>query len=360
MKRIAFFLIMTAGVAALLLAQTDGDGVYWDGVPVFSDQSPASIVESFSQEGIASWYGAEFDGKPTASGEIFNSDLFTAAHPTLPFGTILTITNKQNNLRVTVRINDRGPFVAARIIDLSKAAAEVLDMLTTGTAPVILEQAAENAVLGPTIDISPPEISVEIPLVAAQPPIISPQEVIVPLEPIVPQESYVPVEVPVIVPTPTPAPSPTPSPPPVIVQETPPVPVTAVTPARPEPTVAPVPPRHEPAITPPPPRPETAAPAPGAPQVMYPAPPARILGGIPPANSTRFYRLQVGAYRVPRNAVDVFDKLKNAGLNPAYEQHGDIYRVVLPGLRAAEIPSIAQILGNIGFPEALIREETGR
>jgi len=355
MKRIVFFLIMTAGIAAFLLAQTDGDGVYWDGMPVFSSQSPANISENFSQEGIASWYGAEFDGKPTASGEIFDSSLFTAAHPILPFGTILTITNKQNNLRVTVRINDRGPFVSARIIDLSKAAAEVLDMLTTGTAPVILETAAENAVLGPTVDAAPAEIPVEIPLIVTQPPIISQQEVEVPLEPIVAQESVEPVEVPAIVatpipepiPEPIPAPIPAPIPPPAIVRETPPAPVAAVTPSRPEPTVTPTPPR-----------PETAAPAPRAPQV-YNAPPAKILGGIPPAGSTKFYRLQVGAFRIPRNAVDVFDKLKNAGLNPAYEQNGDIYRVVLPGLRAAEISSIAQTLGNIGFPEALIREEIG-
>jgi len=67
----------------------------------------------------------------------------------------------------------------------------------------------------------------------------------------------------------------------------------------------------------------------------------------------------VGAYRVPRNAVDAFNKLKNAGLNPAYEQNGDLYRVVLPALPAGEISSIAQTLGDSGFREALIREESG-
>jgi len=90
---------------------------------------------------------------------------------------------------------------------------------------------------------------------------------------------------------------------------------------------------------------------------VYSAPPAKIIGGIPPAGSTRQYRLQVGAFRVPRNAVEVFDRLKNAGLKPAYEQYNDLYRVVLAGLRATEIQAIAQILGNAGFPEALIREE---
>jgi len=93
----------------------------------------------FREEGIASWYGREFDGRPTASGETFDSSELTAAHPNLPFGTMLIVTNKHNNRSVTVRVNDRGPFVAARIIDVSRAAAEQLDMIVSGTAPVIVE-----------------------------------------------------------------------------------------------------------------------------------------------------------------------------------------------------------------------------
>jgi rare lipoprotein A len=94
-----------------------------------------------------------------------------------------------------------------------------------------------------------------------------------------------------------------------------------------------------------------------APPPVYPA--AEIIGGIPPAESTKSYRLQVGAYNAPRNAVDAFDKLRAVGLNPAYERHGDLYRVVLAGLSAGEIQSIAVKIGNAGFREALIREETG-
>jgi rare lipoprotein A len=104
-------------------------------------QAAAQGGELFRQEGIASWYGPEFDGRPTASGEIFNSAQYTAAHPTLPFGTVLLVTNRHNNKQITVTVNDRGPFVAARIIDVSRAAAEQLDMLLTGTAPVIIEGA---------------------------------------------------------------------------------------------------------------------------------------------------------------------------------------------------------------------------
>ncbi|MCL1991381.1 MAG: septal ring lytic transglycosylase RlpA family protein, partial [Spirochaetes bacterium] len=108
----------------------------------FSPQKAFSQpVESdfFRQEGIASWYGPEFDGRPTASGEIFNSALLTAAHPSLPFGTVVVVTNLHNGRSVQVRINDRGPFVHARIIDVSRAAAQELDMLITGTAPVVVE-----------------------------------------------------------------------------------------------------------------------------------------------------------------------------------------------------------------------------
>ena len=78
---------------------------------------------------------------------------------------------------------------------------------------------------------------------------------------------------------------------------------------------------------------------------------------MPSPQSTKLYRLQVGAYKIPNNAAEAFDKLKKAGLNPAYEQYRDYYRVILPRLRAQEIPLVAQTLGNIGYKEAVIREE---
>ncbi|MDR0387715.1 MAG: septal ring lytic transglycosylase RlpA family protein, partial [Treponema sp.] len=92
-------------------------------------QAPDSQFGIFTQEGVASWYGVEFGGRPTASGEIFTPSQLTAAHPTLPFGTMLKVTNKHNNKSVVVRVNDRGPFVSARIIDLSQGAAEQLDII---------------------------------------------------------------------------------------------------------------------------------------------------------------------------------------------------------------------------------------
>ncbi len=89
--------------------------------------------------GMASWYGPHFNGRRCANGEHFNMDAFTAANKTLPFNTRVRVINRRTGKSVIVRITDRGPYVAGRIIDLSKGAAKALGMLSSGTAPVILE-----------------------------------------------------------------------------------------------------------------------------------------------------------------------------------------------------------------------------
>ena len=94
---------------------------------------------SEEMEGLASWYGQPHHGRRAASGEVYNMHRLTAAHRTLPFDTIVLVHNKRNGREVNVRINDRGPFVKGRVIDLSYAAAKVLDMLKPGTAPVRLK-----------------------------------------------------------------------------------------------------------------------------------------------------------------------------------------------------------------------------
>jgi len=91
------------------------------------------------QTGVASYYGVPYHGRQTASGEVFNMKDSTAAHPTLKFGTKVKVTHLANNRSVTVRINDRGPFVKGRVIDLSQAAAEELQMIRTGLAEVKIE-----------------------------------------------------------------------------------------------------------------------------------------------------------------------------------------------------------------------------
>ncbi len=90
----------------------------------------------YVEEGVASWYGEEFHGRETANGETFDVGLMTAAHPTLALPSMVKVENLDNGKSITVRVNDRGPFVEGRIIDLSKAAAEKLGMMKTGKANV--------------------------------------------------------------------------------------------------------------------------------------------------------------------------------------------------------------------------------
>jgi len=243
----------------------------------------------FKQEGIASWYGGEFNGRPTASGEIFNDTAFTAAHPFLPFGTMLKITNTHNEKTVTVRVNDRGPFVAARIIDLSRSAALQLDMIRTGTAPVKVESLEE----------------VSLP---AKPGAIKPAPVAVPAAaPAAPATGSV---------LGFPAGA-------VIVSQT--VPSQAI----------------------------METPMAGFNGVV------RFQPAIPEGYTGKNYRVQVGSYRESRYAIEAYEKLKNAGLNPAYERYGEYCRVVLPGLKQEELSAVADRLGRAGFREAMLREELG-
>jgi rare lipoprotein A len=243
--------------------------------------SPSREFYPFRQEGIASWYGTEFEGHPTASGEVFNPNQLTAAHPTLPFGTILRITNTQNNRQVSVRVNDRGPFVNTRIIDVSRAAAEVLDMLITGTAPVVVETISAPATAGNSSAsaITEPWIA-PIPAVPALPP--------------------------------APAPA---------------APIPAAAPETATPQIAPVDPNA-----------------------------AVVKPGIPAFGTDKRYRVQVGAYKVTKNAVDTFDRVKGIGLEPSYERYEDYYRVVIGDVRAEDIQTLAGKLGSLGFREVLIRE----
>ena len=232
-------------------------------IPVYLN---AQGTDVFRQQGIASWYGIEFEGRPTASGELFNSSQLTAAHPSLPFGTMVIVTNQHNNKKVTVRINDRGPFVSARIIDVSRAAAEQIDMIVTGTAPVSVESIDRIVITQPDVNQSYKQ-----PLV----------------------ESAIPASVSTV----------------YHLQQ-------AITKFTPEIKIIP----------------------------------------------EKKYRLQIGSYKVAKNAIDTFEKLKNTGFNPAYERfingdNSEYFRVVLAGVRGKDIQQTAEKLGAAGFIEALIREE---
>jgi rare lipoprotein A len=269
---------------------------------------------------------------------------------------MLKVTNTHNNRSVVVRVNDRGPFVSARIIDLSQGAAEQLDMITTGTAPVKVESieaialpSSNGRTARPPAEeiLSPPATPLAGTSPASRPLAVRDLDA-----PVVAAQSRASAAIP-------PAPASVPVPEAVSVPETAaPVVADAFTgqPVQSPERVAPV-------------RQTTADPAARSPEQQMAAqpqvqpipapalPPAEIKPAIPPGGTGKSYRIQVGAYKVPRHAVDAFDKLKTAGLSPAYERSGDIYRVVLAGIRAEDVESIAGKLGSAGFPEAVIREE---
>ena len=113
------------------------------------------------QTGNASWYGDAFHGRLTANGEIYDRDSFTAAHPTMPLPSYARVTNLRNGRSIVVRINDRGPFVANRLIDLSYTAAAKLDMLREGTTLV------EVRTLVPGAPLPPPAVVVPTPTTRA-------------------------------------------------------------------------------------------------------------------------------------------------------------------------------------------------
>jgi len=153
MKRFVFFLLITVGIFGCASKKNQ--------IQVCSHKKPAIVLpearegrppnsysvngvsyyplpseEGFVQEGMASWYGKEFHGKKAATGEIFNMYDKTAAHKTLPFGTYVKVENLSNLREVIVRINDRGPFVKGRIIDLSHSAAREIGLVGPGVARV--------------------------------------------------------------------------------------------------------------------------------------------------------------------------------------------------------------------------------
>jgi rare lipoprotein A len=125
-----------ASVRYDLAVGSEGDLPPDDGVP--GDGPPGEVI----QRGGASWYGLQFHQRKTASGERFDMGAFTAAHKTLPFGTRLCVRSLVNGREVLVRVNDRGPYAAGRIIDLSQAAAEQLQMVGLGIKQVALTRVA--------------------------------------------------------------------------------------------------------------------------------------------------------------------------------------------------------------------------
>ncbi len=119
-----------------------------------SKESTSLIHYTDQGEMTASWYGPRFNGKKTANGEVFDQNSFTAAHKKYSFGTLLRITNPKNNKSVIVRVNDRGPYVTGRQLDLSKASAGTLGILDRGVVRVKVEQLSLKGVNFPVITLN--------------------------------------------------------------------------------------------------------------------------------------------------------------------------------------------------------------
>lgn len=148
MRLLRKFLSSSRYVVALVLLMTGvlysiGVQAKWRVLPFLKSSSAAESVNAANlavvQRGVGSWYGPRFHGRRTASGEIYNMNDFTAAHQTLPLGTVVRVTNELNGKSTLVRINDRGPYIDGRIIDLSFNAAKILDIVQPGTGDVTIE-----------------------------------------------------------------------------------------------------------------------------------------------------------------------------------------------------------------------------
>ncbi|MCB1043098.1 MAG: septal ring lytic transglycosylase RlpA family protein [Acidobacteria bacterium] len=127
-------------VFCCLLVTCGRKDVHRDGSIRLRGEKPISLrgaeAGELLQEGTASWYGPDFHGRQTANGERYDMDGMTAAHKTLPFGTVIKVVNRDNGKTAVLRVNDRGPFVAGRILDVSRGGARALGMIGPGTARV--------------------------------------------------------------------------------------------------------------------------------------------------------------------------------------------------------------------------------
>lgn len=135
MKRLVAMALLAVAVPAALAQEQGSDEDFNEAVALANATAAAMAAENTPlarlESGIASWYGKQFHGRKTASGERFDMDALTAAHPKLPFGSWVRVRNLVNGRSVDVRINDRGPHIKQRVIDLSRAAARALGVSGT-------------------------------------------------------------------------------------------------------------------------------------------------------------------------------------------------------------------------------------
>lgn len=147
---VGFTIATTERESSISLALTE------EFAPVPNRSSSNLLTIQYKERGTmrASWYGPRFHGRFTANGEIYNQNAMTAAHKSMKFGTILRITNQRNNKSVIVRINDRGPYIPGRQIDLSKAAAEELDVIKNGVKRLKIEEIIIKGIDNPLVSLN--------------------------------------------------------------------------------------------------------------------------------------------------------------------------------------------------------------
>jgi rare lipoprotein A len=300
---------------------------------------------SYDETGLASWYGAAFDGQATANGEVFNLNELSAAHKTLPLPSVVEVTNLQNGRSLRLRVNDRGPYVERRIIDVSRRAAQLLGFEMAGTTPVrvrILKdesiQVAEAAKRGQSGSVQlaaavaapPPRPAPPPPPLVTSP---SPQFAAAPLPMTSPPPQFA------AAPPPEPAPPPLREPPPQVAMVAAPLPQELAAPRA-----------HWPSLI-------TPAHAESLPPAAAAHPRATAMTG---STSGRIF-IQAGAFAMPENAQRVRARiaaLGNVQVVPAQVNGSALYRVrVGPFTNEAEADRLLSKVVDSGYPTARIVSE---
>ncbi len=292
---------------------------------------PLGAEELLTAETYASYYGEAFNGRPTSSGEIFDMNAYTAAHKTLPFGTFLEVTNLENGKKVVVRVNDRGPFVPNREIDLSKAAAKSLGMISRGITRVSIKRvdSLDHAALVATTDVYSDTTTESAPKGAhpvtdSQPKAVPVQKEAVSDMPVKGSDTAA---------------------------ETAPSKVTQAQASQPNTTQRqPAPVDKQTA------KPDTVK---GVANRSASAQPAQTPAPVySQGTSGVLWRIQLGAFAREENALRLVVQLRKAGFDPAYERTEKSVRVVLPGIQPDDLEKVKEALANHSFTDYVIRQES--
>ncbi|QSH91675.1 septal ring lytic transglycosylase RlpA family protein [Treponema medium] len=294
---------------------------------------PLGAEELLTAETYASYYGEAFNGRPTSSGEIFDMNAYTAAHKTLPFGTFLEVTNLENGKKVVVRVNDRGPFVPNREIDLSKAAAKSLGMISRGITRVSIKRvdSLDHAALVATTDVYSNT----------------------PAEPAQKETPFASDMHPEAVPVQKDEGSDTPAKGSDAAAEAQPAPsqVTQAQASQPNTTQ-----RQPASVDKQTAKPETVK---GVANRSASAQPAQTPAPVySQGTSGVLWRIQLGAFTREENALRLVVQLRKAGFDPAYERTEKSVRVVLPGIQPADLEKVKEVLAEHSFTDYVIRQES--